>query len=290
MSAESRFHTRQVEANGIQYSLIDEGEGPPVVLLHGFPDTASLWRHQIPALVAAGFRAVAPDLRGRGQTQAPPRVEDYALAGMVADVAALLDTLGIDRAHLVGHDFGAGLAWLAGSLLRQRVDHLVVLSVGHPATRERPTLEQLQKSWYQLLFQFEGVAEELLQQDDWYLFREFLQGDGDVEDYIAELSRLGALTAALNWYRASFPVQRLAGPRPRAAAAAGAYAGHLEHGRSIPLGVPHGALGGLRQRPVAVRAHGGGKPLDPARSARGPEQAPAGVLANPECVTAAART
>ena len=81
---------------------------------------------------------------------------------MVADVAALLDTLGIDRAHVVGHDFGAGLAWLAGSLLRQRVDHLVVLSVGHPATRERPTLEQLQKSWYQLLFQFEGVAEELL--------------------------------------------------------------------------------------------------------------------------------
>ncbi len=215
MSAESRFHMRQIEANGIQYSLIDEGEGPPVLLLHGFPDTASLWRHQIPALVAAGFRAVAPDLRGRGQTQAPPRVEDYALAGMVADVAALLDTLGIDRAHVVGHDFGAGLAWLAGSLLRQRVDHLVVLSVGHPATRERPTLEQLQKSWYQLLFQFEGVAEELLQKDNWYLFREFLQGDGDVEDYIAELSRPGALTAALNWYRATFPVQRLMAPAPK---------------------------------------------------------------------------
>lgn len=214
MSAESRFHTRQVEANGIQYSLIDEGEGPPVLLLHGFPDTASLWRHQIPALVAAGFRAVAPDLRGRGQTQAPPQLEDYALVGMVADVAALLDTMGIDRAHVVGHDFGAGLAWLAGSLLRQRVDHLVVLSVGHPATRERPTLEQLQKSWYQLLFQFEGVAEELLLKDDWYLFREFLQGDGDVEDYITELSRPGALTAALNWYRASFPVQRLLAPAP----------------------------------------------------------------------------
>jgi pimeloyl-ACP methyl ester carboxylesterase len=133
---------------------------------------------------------------------------------MVADVAALLDTMGIDRAHVVGHDFGAGLAWLAGSLLRQRVDHLVVLSVGHPATRERPTLEQLQKSWYQLLFQFEGVAEELLLKDDWYLFREFLQGDGDVEDYITELSRPGALTAALNWYRASFPVQRLLAPAP----------------------------------------------------------------------------
>ena len=215
MGAENRFHTRQIEANGIQYSLIDEGGGTPVLLLHGFPDTASLWRRQIPVLVAAGFRAIAPDLRGRGRTQAPPRVEDYALAGMVPDVAALLDALGIDRAHVVGHDFGAGLAWLAGSLLRQRVDHLVVLSVGHPATRERPTLEQLQKSWYQLLFQFEGIAEELLRQDDWYLFREFLQGDGDVEDYIAELSRPSALTAALNWYRASLPVQRLMAPAPK---------------------------------------------------------------------------
>jgi pimeloyl-ACP methyl ester carboxylesterase len=215
MSTEGRFQRRRVEANGIQYSLIDEGEGPPVLLLHGFPDTSSLWRHQIPALVAAGFRAVAPDLRGRGRTQAPPRVEDYALAGMVRDMGALLDTLGIDRAHVVGHDFGAGLAWLAGSLLRERVDRLVVLSVGHPATRERPTLEQLQKGWYQLLFQFEGVAEDLLQQDDWYLFRELLQNDGDVEDYIADLSRPGALTAALNWYRASFPPQRLLAPAPK---------------------------------------------------------------------------
>ncbi len=215
MSTEGRFQRRRVEANGIQYSLIDEGEGPPVLLLHGFPDTSSLWRHQIPALVAAGFRAVAPDLRGRGRTQAPPRVEDYALAGMARDIGALLDTLGIDRAHVVGHDFGAGLAWLAGSLLRERVDRLVVLSVGHPATRERPTLEQLQKGWYQLLFQFEGVAEDLLQQDDWYLFRELLQNDGDVEDYIADLSRPGALTAALNWYRASFPPQRLLAPAPK---------------------------------------------------------------------------
>ncbi len=215
MSAEGRFQRHEVEVNGIRYSLIDEGEGPPVLLLHGFPDTASLWRQQIPTLVAAGFRVIVPDLRGRGQTQRPPRVEDYALPGMVRDVEGLLDTLGIDRAHIVGHDFGAGLAWLAGSLLRERVDHLVVLSVGHPATRARPTLEQLQKSWYQLLFQFEGVAEDLLEQDDWYLFREFLQGDGDVEDYIADLSRPGALTAALNCYRATFPPQRLLAPAPK---------------------------------------------------------------------------
>ena len=131
---------------------------------------------------------------------------------MVVDVTALLDSLQIERAHVVGHDFGAGLAWLLASLRPERVDHLLAISVGHPATRGRPTLEELQKSWYQLLFQFEGVAEELLVEDSWYLFREFLQRDGDVEDYIADLSRPGALTAALNWYRASLPVSRLLTP------------------------------------------------------------------------------
>src|SRR5438105_14088970 len=86
------FHTRRIEANGISYHLIDEGDqGPAVLLLHGFPDTSSLWRGQIPALVGAGFRAIAPDLRGRGQTQAPGSVADYAIGGMVPDLVALLD-------------------------------------------------------------------------------------------------------------------------------------------------------------------------------------------------------
>lgn len=215
MDAESRFHTRQITVNGIRYFLIDQGEGPEVLLLHGFPDTASLWRHQISALAAAGFRAIAPDLRGRGRTEAPPRVEDYAMPIMVQDVAALLDALEIQRTHIVGHDFGAGLAWLTAAFLPQRVDHLVAISVGHPATRERPTLDELQRSWYQLLFQFEGVAEGVLRQDDWYLLRQLLHGDDDVEEHIADLARPGALTAALSWYRATFPVARLLAPVPR---------------------------------------------------------------------------
>lgn len=212
MCADSRFHTRQVEVNGVRYSLIDEGGGPAILFLHGFPDTAFLWRHQFPAVAAAGFRAVAPDLRGRGQTEAPPRVEDYAMPVMVQDMAALLDALQIERTHVVGHDFGAGLAWLVASFLPQRVDHLVAISVGHPASRGRPTLDELQKSWYQLLFQFEGVAEDVLRQDDWYLLRRILEGDGDVEEHIADLARPGALTAGLNWYRANLPVARLVAP------------------------------------------------------------------------------
>jgi pimeloyl-ACP methyl ester carboxylesterase len=204
---------REVRANGLRFFLVDEGDGAPVLLLHGFPDTASLWRHQIPALVDAGYRVLAPDLRGRGRTEMPPRVEDYALRNVVRDVAALLDAAGVQRAHVVGHDWGAAAAWLVGSLLPERVDRLVAISVGHPATFGRPTLEQLQKGWYRILFQFEGTAEELLRQEDWYLFRELFRG-GDPDAYVADLARPGALTAGLNWYRANLPVERLLAPRP----------------------------------------------------------------------------
>ena len=201
----------EVTANGLRQYYVDEGQGQPVVLLHGFPETSSMWHAQIAALTAAGYRAVAPDLRGRGQTERPPRVEDYALSHVVRDVAALMDALGIERAHVVGHDWGAATAWAFAALLPQRVDRLVVISVGHPATGGKPTLEELQKSWYTLLFQFEGVAETLAQQDDWYLMRELLQGQGDVDRYIEDLARPGALTAALNWYRANLPPRRLLG-------------------------------------------------------------------------------
>ena len=207
----------ELVANGLRFHVVDEGQGFPVVLLHGFPDTSYLWRYQIAALVQAGYRAIAPDLRGRGRSDKPARVEDYALSTIVQDVAALMDGLGVDRAHVVGHDWGAGVAWLVGALLPERVDHLVVLSVGHPGTAGRPTLEELQKGWYRLLFQFEGVAEDLLQRDDWYLLRETVHGGGDVERYIADLAQAGALTAALNWYRANLAPERLlASPRPLA--------------------------------------------------------------------------
>jgi pimeloyl-ACP methyl ester carboxylesterase len=212
MRPADRLRTRQVSANGLQHNLVDEGDGPPVVLLHGFPDTALLWRHQVPALVGAGYRVIAPDLRGRGRTEAPARVEDYGLRNVVADVAGLLDALGLGRAHVVGHDWGAAVAWLVGALRPERVDRLAVLSVGHPSAWGRPSLEALQKGWYRLLFLFEGVAEELLRRDDWYLAREMLPGYRDLNQALVELDRPGALTAGLNWYRANLPAHRLLGP------------------------------------------------------------------------------
>src|SRR5579871_479251 len=204
-----------LEVNGLRFHVVDEGQSFPVLLLHGFPDTSRLWQSQIAALVGAGYRAIAPDLHGRGKTDRPSRLEGYTLPAIVQDLAALLDALGVARAHVVGHDFGAAVAWLVAALLPERVERLVAISVGHPGTAGRPTLEELQKGWYRLLFQFEGVAEELVQQNDWYLLRELVQGGSDVEQYIADLSQPGALTAGLNWYRANLPPQRLlATPRP----------------------------------------------------------------------------
>ncbi|MFI5274123.1 MAG: alpha/beta fold hydrolase [Ktedonobacterales bacterium] len=204
----------EITANGLRFFVMDEGQGVPVLLLHGFPDTSHVWRHQIPALVGAGYRTIAPDLRGRGRSERPQRVEDYALTTIVQDVAGIMDALGVERAHIVGHDWGAAVAWLFASLLPQRVDHLVAISVGNPAARGQPSLEALQKGWYRLLFQFPGI-EPSLQQDDWYLLRTLLQGGGDAQRYIEDLAQPGALSAALNWYRANFSPERLAGPAPR---------------------------------------------------------------------------
>lgn len=205
---------RRVTGDGVELAVVDEGEGRPVLLLHGFPDSSRLWRHQLPVLVEAGMHAIAPDLRGFGQSDKPDAVEDYAITRSVADMVAVLDALGVERADVIGHDWGAGLAWTLAAFVPARVGKLVVMSVGHPNTLRERTIEQREKAWYQLLFQFTGVAEELLMRDDWKLFREFARGDGDLERYVADLSRPGALTAGLNWYRANAAPQRELETRP----------------------------------------------------------------------------
>jgi len=203
-----------IEVNGLRFFVQDQGSGTPVVLLHGFPDTSRLWRRQVEALAGAGYRAIAPDLRGRGRTDRPSAVGDYALRLMVEDVTGIMDALGIQRAHVVAHDWGAAVAWLTASLAPERVDRLVAISVGFPGAAGKPDLESLQKGWYRLLFQFEGIAEDLVQRDDWYLMRELLATYPDLEQCLRDLSEPGALTASLNWYRANLPVERLLGPVP----------------------------------------------------------------------------
>ena len=198
---------RRVEANGLAFRVVEQGDGTPVVLLHGFPDSADVWRNQMPALAAAGFRAIAPDLRGFGESDRPEGVDQYAIALLVGDVLALMDACDVQRAHVVGHDWGAFLAWVVAALAPDRVDRLAVLSVGHPNSWGRASahVDQRRRSWYMSLFNAPDLAEEALARDDWRLFREFVAGATDLERYVSDLARPGALTAGLNWYRANAP-------------------------------------------------------------------------------------
>ena len=186
-----------------------------VLLLHGFPDSHKLWRYQVPVLREAGYRTVAPDLRGFGDSERPDALDAYRLTASVRDMVAVLDHLGVERAHVVCHDFGAVVGWLLAALQPARVDRLVALSVGHPMSSRRPTIEQREKQWYMLLFQFEGIAEQLLTRDDWALLREWTAGTGDQQNWIDDLSRPGALPAALNWYRVNQHPSRELGARPQ---------------------------------------------------------------------------
>lgn len=192
------------EVDGVGIELDVEGDGPAVMLLHGFPDTGRLWRNQVPSLVEAGFQVIVPDLRGFGRSDKPAEVEAYSLPFLASDVLGVLDELGLERAHLVGHDWGAALAWGVAALAAERVDHLVALSVGHPAALRAAGTEQLRRSWYMLLFQFEGVAERWLSDGNWANFRSW--GDHpDADEIVAELEANDGLTPALNWYRANVP-------------------------------------------------------------------------------------
>ncbi len=193
---------------GIEYEVT--GTGRPVILLHGFPDSGRLWRNQVPALADAGFRVIVPDLRGCGRSDKPAAVGSYSLPALVGDVMAVLTDAGAQRAHVVGHDWGAALGWLSAALVPDRVDHLAVLSVGHPSTFRR-TLEQHQKSWYMLLFQFAGIAEQWLTDNDWANFRGWARHP-DADAVIAELTAAKSLTPGLNWYRANLPPESWVAP------------------------------------------------------------------------------
>jgi len=197
-----------VDGVGTEYAVV--GEGRPVVLLHGFPDSGRLWRYQVPALAAAGFQVIVPDLRGYGRSGKPEAVEAYSIPVLAGDVMAILAEQGIGTAHVVGHDWGAALAWGLAAFVPDTVDHLVVLSVGNPVTFLR-TLEQRQRSWYMLLFQFPGVAERWLSDDNWANLRHW-GNHPDIDQVIADLEANGSLTPGLNWYRANVGPESWAGP------------------------------------------------------------------------------
>lgn len=202
-----------VTANGIDLYVEVHGEsdGVPVILLHGWPDSSAVWRAEVPVLAAHGFRVITPDLRGFGQSARPEGKRHYRLRDSVADVAAILDACGVTKAHVVGHDWGSAVAWATAMYLPDRVRTLTAVSVPHLAAPM--TMRQHEMSWYLLFFQFDGISEETLKYQDWAQLRELTPGYKDIDRAIALLSRPGALTATLNWYRANVAPRR-PGPPP----------------------------------------------------------------------------
>ena len=202
-----------VTVDGIETWYSDEGEGAPVLLLHGAPDSGALWRHQMPRLHAAGFRTIVPDLRGFGRSSRPPDVESYRLAAVLRDVLAVLRRARVRRLHVVGHDWGGQVAWLLGSLAPRWVDRLVVIASAHPAELWDPPIAQRQRAWYMYLAQHPH-AEELVARDGFALVRAIARGEGDMDAYLRDLARPGAVTALLNWYRANAGAPFELGPPP----------------------------------------------------------------------------
>ncbi|HET6916188.1 MAG TPA: alpha/beta hydrolase [Acidimicrobiales bacterium] len=193
-----------VDSGGIPIHVEVTGpdDGNPVLLVHGFPDTGRLWSKQVGPLSDAGHKVIVPDLRGYGQSGKPDDVDSYNLMFLAADMGAVLDHLGVAKASVVGHDWGSAVAWGVASLAPDRVEKLVALSVGHPLSFGGAGFEQREKSWYMLLFQFEGIAEEWLSANDWANFRDWaMHPDADAVTEALENDK--SLTPGLNYYRAN---------------------------------------------------------------------------------------
>ena len=204
----------QVDSGGVKLDVEIHGGAvdgaPPILLIHGFPDTKRLWSKQVGPLVDAGYQVITYDQRGYGASDKPADVDAYSIVLLAMDAIAVLDHLGVAKAHVVGHDWGAATAWATAAFAPDRVDHLVALSVGHPSAFAGAGFPQREKSWYMLLFQFD-VAEEWLSANDGRNFRNW-SNHPDFDDVYAEVLANGSLTPALNYYRANVNPASLVGP------------------------------------------------------------------------------
>jgi len=190
-------------SNGdVQLVTFVDGEGPTVVLLHGWPDTSSVWDEVAPALVDGGYRVAVPDLRGCGESSKPEAVDDYSGLHLAGDVAAIIDRLDVDRVTLVGHDWGASLGWVCASFMPERVERLAVLQVGHPTAFFGAGIDQQIRSWYMLLFHHAGIAEAFLRKNDYQAIRSWAHHPR-AQQVIDELERDGQMSAHLRWYQAN---------------------------------------------------------------------------------------
>ena len=201
--------------NGLRLHVVQCGptDGPLVVLLHGFPEYWYTWRAQLPALVAAGYRVWVPDQRGYNLSDKPPGVEKYGLPTLAADIIGLINAAGRAQAAVVGHDWGAIVAWYLAAHYPTRVANTTIINVPHPRA-VLPNIwrapDQLLRSWYIAFFQLPGVPERLFSRRNWQFVAQMLVrtsrpgtfGPAEVARYKVAWNRPGAITSMLNWYRA----------------------------------------------------------------------------------------
>jgi pimeloyl-ACP methyl ester carboxylesterase len=219
---------RTVRANGLEFAYDEAGSGDNIALcLHGFPESRFSWRHQLPALAAAGWHAIAPDLRGYGDTSRPVGRAAYTLRHLVDDAAALFDAFGARRRLLVAHDWGAVIAWQFAIERARPLDGLVIMNVPHPAVMRavmRRSLAQLRRSWYIFFFQLPFLPEAMLgARRARGIGQAFVNMAVDkskfpqtvLDHYRQNALRPGALTAMINYYRANFRQLGRANPTPR---------------------------------------------------------------------------
>lgn len=226
----SRLRVGYADLGEVRLHYVETGEGPLVVLLHGFPEFWLSWRFQIPALAASGFRVVAPDMRGYNLSSRPPGVAAYGLDRLAADVRDLIHERGAPSAFLAGHDWGGFVAWGTAMSHPSEVARLAILNMPHPRRlfHALGSRRQLARSWYVFFFQVPWIPERALQSGRWRALRYGLEHDArpgaftpeDIARYVEAWSRPGAATAMLNYYRAAFRwTPRAAGQRIRVVSA-----------------------------------------------------------------------
>jgi pimeloyl-ACP methyl ester carboxylesterase len=210
-----KLEEKFITTNSIKLHAVCAGpeSGIPIVLLHGFPETWRCWIHQIPALAAAGFRVIVPDQRGYNLSDKPKGIKHYRVDELVKDIVGLIDALEYEKVNLVGHDWGAVVAWMLAYEHPERLHRLGILNVPHPLVMRRfllRDLDQIRRSWYVFFFQLPGLPEMGMRAQDWRGGVRALRGSGlihtfsneDIQKYKESWSQPGAMTSMINWYRA----------------------------------------------------------------------------------------